>query len=108
MKITKVGLNKIANFVSVDSIEEGYTIFETQDKSETFSTLTSSEICKLLDGLIGRLKDTDAPNEEEGIGVLSGIAIQELGIRIMESEGKKTQRNKLIRYLRNEIERLKK
>lgn len=108
MKITKVGLEKSTNFISVDSIKEGHTIFDTEDRSETFSKLTSSEICKLLNGLIGRLKNTDAPNEEEGIRELSEIAIQELEIRIKKSEGKKTQRNKLIRYLRDQIKRLKK
>lgn len=107
MKITKVEFNKSANFVSVGSDEE-FTIFEIKDRSGTFGKFTSSEICKLLDGLITRLKETDAPNEEEGIGILSGIAIQELGIRIRKSEGKKAQRNKLIRYLREQIERLKK
>lgn len=58
--------------------------------------------------LIERLTNDVAPNEEKGIKVLGGWIIRVLNERLRVSEETKTRRNKLVRHLREEIERLKK
>lgn len=77
-------------------------------KWETFDSDSTGKLFKILSRLIEKLADDVAPNEEMAIKTLGGWIIRVLNERLKVSEETKTRRNKLVRHLREEIERLKK
>lgn len=80
---------------------------ESKDKWQTFDSDSTGKLFEILSGLIEKLTDDVAPNEETAIKTLGGWLVRVLSLRLNISEETKTRRNKLVRHLREEIERLK-
>lgn len=81
---------------------------ESSSKWKTFDSEPTGFLFELLSILIEKLADDVAPNEEVAIKTLGGWLVKVLNERLRTSEETKTRRNKLVRHLREEIERLKK
>lgn len=69
---------------------------------------TDSDLFQMTQDLIERTNERVGPLEMKAIEILSKDMLRELKGRLNKSEEQKTRRNKLIRYLRTELERFKK
>jgi len=87
-----------------------YSVWKKESKSkwETFDSDTTGKLFEILSWLSKRLSNDVAPNEEMAIKTLGRWLPEVLKGRLNASEETRTRRNKLVRYLRKEIERLRK
>jgi len=68
---------------------------------------TDDDLFQMIQDLIERTNEGVGPLEMKGIEILAKDMLKELKGRLNKSEEQKAKRNKLIRYLRTELERLK-
>lgn len=87
-----------------------YSVLKRKSKSKwsSFDSTSTGKLFEILSGLIKKLTDDVSPNEEMAIKTLGDWTIRVLNDRLKVSEETKTRRNKLVRYLRKEIEELRK
>jgi len=125
MKITEIGDSRFSREtimyreITIYYIDPSLGIrasrgFEFEERSNsilahvsTFIDNSTLELQEILEALVKRLEIDDAPKEEALIVSLSKGIIHELKQRTIMSGERNTRRNKLIRNLRTELERLK-
>jgi len=108
---------EIATYTPIDEVEDpgaSYRIWkedwkeESKSKWKEFDSEPTDFLFELLLGLIKKLTSSTSSYEEMAIKTLGGWIIIVLNKRLRVSEETKTRRNKLVRHLREELERLKK
>lgn len=80
----------------------------TEKGSFVLGNETDDDLFQMTQDLIERTSEGVGPLEMKAIEILSKDMLKELKGRLNKSEETKTRRNKLIRYLRKEIEEFRK